>query len=488
MPTSIHDHIAAHLNPGGRGLLPGGEVLPDDEIDASHGGGRTRWAGVEYAGRGAAGVPELVAVAARDPSGYEPLYAALCEPDVVAQLDDVLARVRGLDLDTGVLARRLVTGARHRAPVKFGTALLGSADTELLLLVGRHEEFTRFAVAAVRATHPDPEPVLLALARGVDGWGRITAVEQFAEPAGAEVRDWLLRGGFRNSVVDNYLAFRAATVGRLADALAAQEIDPELLDGASDILCGLIEGGPAEGVDDYDDASLALWLLVGHLARHGTDLRHFVAVARVEEFLAGPGWDERYARGWDLARHDSLVRRCRDLMADPRWHGLTLRDLESPDDRAFQDASYAAARLGIDRFPATVRRLRATLADDDWFTLMSQATAERLPTILELAGSTLPLGELASGPADILAVARRWSAHVVLGTVVTGLRDFPGQGTEFVLTAVRSPVLDNRAVGVRTLTGWGPESWEPVVQAVLRVAVAEEPDPTLRERMAQLLI
>ncbi|WP_156893670.1 hypothetical protein [Actinokineospora enzanensis] len=490
---TIHDHVVAHLDPSGCGLLPGGEVLPDDQIDESDGGGLARWATDRYTGRGGDALPDLIAAAVRDPAGYEPLYAALCDRTALADLDGLLDGVRDLELPaagTRALGRRLVVESGHRAAVKVGIALLGlglsAIDTELLLTVGRHEEFTRFVVDTVRAAHADPEPVLLALARGVEGWGRISVVECFGPDAGPEVRDWLLRGGFRNSEMDTYLAHRAATIGRLADALAA-EPDEELFDAAAEIVCALVEGGPAEDIDDYPDAPLALWLLVGHLTTRAHALRHFVVAARISEFLTGPGWDERYTRGWDLARHDALVRRCRDLMAEPRWRDLTLRDLDAADDRVHQDADYAARVLGIDRFPATVRRIRATPTDADWLSLMSQATTTRLPAILDLASAALPLAALSTGPTDIAAVGDRLSAHMVLGTVVTGLRDFPGHGTDFVLAALRCPVTRNRVMATRTLTGWGPETWDPEVQSALRQAVAEEPDPTVRESMSQLL-
>ncbi|MBM7769906.1 hypothetical protein JOD54_000110 [Actinokineospora baliensis] len=493
---SIHDHVAGHLDPSGRGLLPGGDVLPDAQIDHRRGGGLVPWSDgtalTHHPAEVATALPALVAAAIAD-GRHEALYSALCDRDVLAELDQVLSGVRALGLPDGVraLGRKLATEAEHRAPVKFGIALLGlgadAADVDVLLRLGRHEEFTVFAAAAVRATQADPEPALLALASGVEGWGRIGVVERFDDTTGPVLREWLLRGGFRNTVLDGYLAHRAATVGGLVPALSAADVDDELLDAATDIICALIEGGPAEDIDDYDEAPVAVSLLVGHLIRRAHSLRHFVATARISEFLSGPGWDLRYARGWDLARHDTLVRRCRDLMAEPRWRELTLRDLDAAGDRAFHDAAYAAAVLDIDRFPASLRRVRTDASPADWAGLFAQATEERLPAILDIASTVLPLSDLGTGPGDIAGVGARWNDHAVLDVVVTGLREFPGRGVEFVLTSLRCPVVRNRVMAVRTLTGWGPETWQPDVQTALRTAVAQEPDPTVRESMAQLL-
>ncbi|GLZ36389.1 hypothetical protein [Actinokineospora sp. NBRC 105648] len=494
---AIHDHIAAHLDPSGCGLLPGGDDLPDEVRDDS----QVRWAsgardGVQGDCAAEPGadddLPALVATALTDVAGYELLYAALSLRQILDDVDRALTGIRALDLPAAGLrdlGTRLVTTAAHREPVKFGIALLGldpePADVDLLLRIGRHDEFTRYAAVAVLSTHPDPEPVLLRLAKGVRGWGRIGVVRHFTPTTTPEARTWLLRGGFRNTVMNEYLAHQAATVGGLVAALSAPEIDQELLDCACDIVCALIDGGPAEDIDDYPDAPRAVWLLLGHLERAGRDLRHFVCTAWIEEFLSGPDWNRRYEQGWDLARHELMVRRCRDLMAEPHWRDLTIAGLETPDSRDFHRARYAARILEVDPFPATLRRTRTT--NDDWLSLMTLATAERLPAILDLATELLPLADLATGPALIAGYGKRWSTHTALDAVVTALREFPGQGTEFVLASLRCPVVRNRVMAVRTLTGWGPESWHPEVQTALRQAVQEEPDPALQESMSQLL-
>ncbi|GAA2962628.1 hypothetical protein LV75_001171 [Actinokineospora diospyrosa] len=471
-------------------------MLPDAQIDHRQGGGLVPWSDgtalTHHPADVTTALPALVAAAITD-GDYGALYTALCEREVLAELDDVLSGVRSLGLPDAVraLGRRLATEAEHRAPVKFGIALLSlgadADDVDVVLRLGRHEEFTLYAFATVQATQVDPEPALLALVSGVEGWGRIGVVERLGDATGPLLRDWLLRGGFRNTVLDGYLAHRAATIGGLVPALSATDVDDELLDAAADIICALIEGGPAEDIDDYDDAPIALSLLTGHLTRRAHSLRHFVATARIEEFLASPGWERRYAKGWDLSRHETLVRRCRDLMAEPRWPALTVRDLESADDRTFHDAAYAAAVLGIDRFPASLRRVRADASPAAWAGLVAQATEERLPQILDTASAVLRLSDLGTGPGDIAGIGARWNDHAVLDVVVTALREFPGRGVEFVLTSLRCPVVRNRVMAVRTLTGWGPETWQPDVQTALRAAVAQEPDPTVRESMAQLL-
>lgn len=193
-------------------------------------------------------------------------------------------------------ARWLITEARHREPVKLGIALLGLGhspeDREVLRILGRHEEFTLYvAVALANMTaHPDRE--LHELARSVDGWGRIHVVERLRGTDDPEISEWIFREGFRNGVMDEYLAYIAATTSDLVGHLQG-EPDDEVLDAACDIVTALLVGGPAEDIDDYTDGARAARLLLGHLMETGIRLRHFLVADDIGDFLArDDGWAE----------------------------------------------------------------------------------------------------------------------------------------------------------------------------------------------------
>ena len=61
---------------------------------------------------------------------------------------------------------------------------------------------------------------------------------------------WLLREGFRNEVMNEYLAHLAATTGDLYTALLDPEPDEALLDGAGGIIDALCAAGGAS-LDGY---------------------------------------------------------------------------------------------------------------------------------------------------------------------------------------------------------------------------------------------
>ncbi|WP_237691074.1 hypothetical protein [Paenibacillus caui] len=236
--------------------------LPDDEEFWS--GSKMRWVagGLDGAFGHHAGpgkmtdeVQELARLLAkqfRKPknSTRKALYAKLVKADIGGMIDDILDELRKQPgIQPGAIfheAKWMVENAAHRNVVKFGIALLGLFQNEqmkeLLLTLGRHDEFTLYAAVAIQNGMEDSNQVLFELAKRVHGWGKIHIVERL-EPASQEIKDWLLRQGCQNSVMNEYLACICARNGDLREALSADQIDSALFDGATDIIEALLNGG-----------------------------------------------------------------------------------------------------------------------------------------------------------------------------------------------------------------------------------------------------
>ena len=158
-------------------------------------------------------------------------------------------------------ARWLACESPDRAPVKMGIALLGlidpPEDTEALLRLGSHDEFTLYAAVALGNSLPtlQQEDALWSLAQRVDGWGRIHLVERLARTSRPDIKAWLLREGYKNSVMYEYLAYACATGGGLLQELQAENVDASLLDAAGELIQALLRGGPAEDISDYEDGA-----------------------------------------------------------------------------------------------------------------------------------------------------------------------------------------------------------------------------------------
>jgi hypothetical protein len=72
-------------------------------------------------------------------------------------------------------------------------------------------------------------------------------VERLRETTDPDIRSWILREGYRNSIMHEYLAYIAATTGGLLEALRAETVDRRLLTAAGQILQALDRGRAGGG-------------------------------------------------------------------------------------------------------------------------------------------------------------------------------------------------------------------------------------------------
>jgi hypothetical protein len=508
--SSIFNLIRSHLDPV-TGRLDGALELPDEEaMESSRGlrfaagaadGIATHHMGFHADPERAAKLAEILDRAARGADG-----------DAVAERDRLLGEGPALDIvdalisqlagkETPVpplqsIAHELATRSRDRDRVKIGIALLGATGAtsheDVVMTLGRHDEFTLYAAVALDNMLQDPQLALWDLARHVEGWGRIQAVERMVPATRVEVQRWLRTEGFSNSVMPEYLALIAAREGKLLAALERHALPAEELTAACDLISVLIEihdGGPAPGIDSYSDAAAACLHLLRHLASAEPELQHLVAM---QDIL---GYVERVAKdpsahvenGWTESTTAQVLLQARELAGQVRWRELVREHLDGSDERLFQLADRCAGGMGLDPFPWHWKRLQASPLDSSvWFRVMTQATPGTIDEILALATRSLPLEAIATGPGDELGLGKAFEAHGCLDCVLQDLKRFPGKGHTLILAGLRSPVVRNRHMALGAL-----EAWDPAERAQLRDALErarqEEIDEKVRSRIAQLL-
>lgn len=500
----IYEHLRRHVDPCGR--LPEGLGLPDDEKVMS---GRIRWVpgamdGVFSHHGGARGdekrageVADVLVRACRRPSAgrLRRLHARVVEDDVLGYVDAVTERLVAARPDRQGLhdvALWLATTSPDRGPVKLGVALLGVAgigpDVAIVRTLGSHEEFTLYCAVALSNGLSDPEPELWALAASVEGWGRIQCVERLRGTTDPDIRSWILREGFRNSIMYEYLAYVAATTGGLLEALRADAVDRGLLTAAGQILQALIQGGPAEDIDDYAAGADAVEAFLALMGTRAETLDDYTAVAAIGSFLRrDDGWAERGARGWSATRRQTFKDACRRILTWPSWDEHIAAGLASDDQGTFWLAQQVAHLHGTDTFDVLLSRLWVDAFDDHcWFEAWRQADGGRAEQLVDLARSSLPLAQIASGPADELGLGPEWRAHSALERTLQALRDHPGVGADLLLVGLRSPVVRNRATALVTLQQWPPATWPATATDLVTGLAQHDPDDDTRELAAAL--
>ncbi|MEU4314506.1 hypothetical protein [Nocardia sp. NPDC024068] len=429
------------------------------------------------------------------------LLDALAELQAVRIADDLVRELRSRPVSREKLrlaARFVVEHATRREVAKLGIVLLGVSgderDGELLQLLGSLEEFALFAVVALMNTQPDPQRKVFELARRLDGWGRIHAVERLRGCADPDIRAWLLRDGFRNGVMNEYLAHLAATTGGLYEALLEPDIDDALLDGAADILRALEMGGPAEDMRDYEDAVPVMHRFGELLDTAEPTLGRLDAALSLRRLIT------RDSFPWPEGEPARLAARYEALTGQRRWRDLVRRTLVSRGESAAPPDSDAESRAAS-RYSANValscaRRLEmrvweeavACLRSDRhnpyiWQWLLHSDGRADVERVAALAAELLPLGELASGPSESLGLSSEYDADMCLELVVRKLSDHPGIGAELIPVALANRVVRCRRAALTVCQEWPPETRPPEVVALVRAAADHETNADLRAEM-----
>jgi len=428
------------------------------------------------------------------------LYGLVVQESILPSIDPVL---KELEESLSSLHRRhllelgryLATRAGHREAVKFGIAVVGivgrSEDLETLTIIGRNEEFTLYVATAIARIAPEPEQALWALAKTVRNWGRIQTVERLKETQNPEIQAWMLREGFRNGVMDEYLACICARAGKLHDALKPQIVDDALLDGAADIIHALIRGGPAEDIDDYAHAVDGCESYVNHVwSCPALGLKHFLTVAALRQFLSEQnGWEKRKDTGWTETRRRNLQSLCEDIFSRQTWREQAMQALNSIDEQIFYEGDSAASCLSIDTWEIHFDRVKAAPLDSSfsWYRLLRQTDESRIDSVLSFAESILPFDRIETGPAEELGMGPGFEPHETLDWVLQHLNRFPKRGWRLIRAGLRSPGVRNRNMAIHALAAWPRESWPSEVTSLVLEAHEREPDKNVKGRLTALL-
>lgn len=422
------------------------------------------------------------------------LYELVSVGSALGLVDPLLERLRALGVPAERVmapARWLVTEGRHRAAVKVGVALLGlghtAADREILKVLGRHEDFTLYVAVALSNTVEDADRELFELAKAVHGWGRIELVERLRHTRDPEIQDWIVREGFRNTVLNEYLACVAATTGDLLARLRADP-DDQLVDAACQIISALVSGGPpVEDIHDYPEAPQAVLALLRILATRASKVRHVRLAASVQRFLERDEHGPRADAGWTEGIRDEALGLCGQIKAQPQWEAY-LVGLTSADQREFEMAVYVAQALGHDVYDHRMRFLRRNPTHTGlWSVLTHTVDDDRIDELLQLADQLLPLDALATGPTTAQGRGDQWRLHKALAYVVQALKRFPGKGWPFIHAALRSPARGARSKALWTLAQWGKPHWPPQAAPAVEQAIRQEPVDQLRKQLRRLL-
>ena len=391
-------------------------------------------------------------------------------------------------------AKWLAFESPDRGPVKLGleflTMIYDKKDFDKIYILGKHEEFTLSVVGIISKWFKNPEPRLWELAKLVNGWGKIITVNQLSDTENKEIKSWLIREGYKNDIMNEYLAYDCAVWGDLKGELLKPEVDDELLEASGDIIDALLVGGPPGSMEIYPDGPDVIRLYLMHIQNRANQLRHFLTLKGIQYFMLDEDgdWDTRIEIGWSNDVFNELMNQIQPIVTDPKWAEMVIEGLDSDNEQEFLLADKASIYLGDDLWETHWNRLMKNPTDiNNWVRVMRNSSDANIDQIISFANDTIPLDKIATGPEVDFGTGRKFNDHHCLDSLLKGLGMYPGVGFNLIKTGLRSPFLGNRSKALNVLSEWGDINWPEETRELLQKAMNEEPDPEIAGAIVALL-
>lgn len=490
---SLYEYIASSVVDG---ELPEGFSLPE----LTDGENEIKWADGAFDGvimyhMGAAEVSKndrtlisdaVRAAAARDYELADQLFIMLGnQTRAITIIDDLQSYIveKKHALDPNNLyeyAIHLLFETDDRECLKFALSILELFETDThedlksaIRTIGLSDEFALFAIF-VMLHWKDGNDEIWNLAQKIHGWGRIHAIEHI-EPDSEEIRSWLLTEGVHNSVMS---AYSALTCWTKSDAEAVLNDQPtyEQFAGIRDIIKGLLDEGPVQGLSAIENADDVIG--------------RFLDIAQSMPLVLGD-YEVIYAI-WSYYREEvsgkcEIAMICRKLLHTYNCRCLILDAVKQGD------CIDMAIDTGVDCKPYIMQLLKTSFEEKYFLCNYLMHDASYKDETLEIFRENLPLEDMKTEPTLTLGLGNEYWRQSALEFLMQELRQYPYEGQDFIETGLRSAPVRTRNGALYVLEHWVTEESKslavvlPHFYELLSDLKEIEPDDKVRARMDQLL-
>lgn len=408
-------------------------------------------------------------------------YEKIMDERIVNYFQELLEIMAQTEYDEDKVQREalwLLEHATHREVVKFAITMLGftkcEAHKEKLKTIALHEEFTGVVLFALRNGATGANDFAFQLAKKLQGWGRVAALD-FLEGNTSEVKTWLLTEGYKTTVAPTFVAMLCIEKGKLDVTLHEKEITSELFDGASGLITNMLNYS-YERFDMYEYAGQVLMRFTQHAKTHAKTLKHLDTLLHITVYMDRDEteWQELYGFGWKPHERHAVNATIAEIFAAQPLKAEALQTVHSDveDDEA---ALEVAAYYGEDVTEVVLQKLEKKPLHLHYYAVILNSEkpeqVERLTNFIEQR-------------VDFKALTDQ--EHQAIQFVVSNLHDFEGVGQELLVNCLHGNE-DLQYQALMAIEDWSKAVFTPQLTKAVETVAAESTIKEIRQYARQIL-
>ncbi len=334
--------------------------------------------------------------------------------------------------------------------VKLGLSLMSlfnlsgnEAVCNMLKTLGYCEEFTDYVISNTAGwSEEKKQDLYFELAKKLRGWGKINVVEMMQADT-EEKKEWLLCHGCKNAVLYSYLGFECAMKCELYERLQTGNFSDEEFQGASDIMSGLLDEGPCQGMSALEYPVELTILYLEECKKHNWDAEQVALLADIAA----------YFRDSKIINANRIEPKVKEVLERLDIHTYIVENLE----KSTHECMRIAKMYEINMSEHLLRLMKMDFEKYYNFCYYLFNNNQSVDEFLALCDREIEYDDFPNAMGNDFGLGEV-QGKIKLDIIVQHLDKHIGKGHKMIQACIQSPITRWRNMAAKALLGWEKET------------------------------
>ena len=354
------------------------------------------------------------------------------------------------------LAVTFITYGNKVTSIKVGLSLLNLFDLSdnegakrIFRVLAHSEEFTDYVIWNISGwEEKEKQDFYFEMAKKLTGWGKINIVEMMQADT-KEKKDWLLCHGCKNSVLYAYLGYECAMKSDMYERLQEGDFSDEEFAGASDIMSGLLDEGPCQGISALEEPIEFACLYLEECKKHNWDADQVALITDIA----------MYFKDSEIPNAEKVLKKVDDVLGCLDLNAYIVENIDNNTHNCMR----IAQMHGIDMSEHLLRLMKMDFEKYYKFCSYFFENKKYVEEFIELCDRKIDYTTYPNQMGNSLGLGAV-QGEIRLDIIVQYLHQYYHLGTKMVKVCIQSPITRWRNVAAKAMLSWKKESgkalWE----------------------------